>query len=257
MKEKELRRMNREALLELLIERTDVIEALQAQLAEAQEQAETARRELEALQQEKPQPSCEEIPAAPVQTVEPGSIAEVAARVSGVFEAADQTAKVYLENIRHMQDEQTRIHEEMMAESRRQAGQIVAEARVQAEGIVAEAQRQIEQIEADARAQAEAIVADAQRLAGERLVEASRWAEQTKAEAHQEAEARLAEAEKQCSEQEAETRRRCEEMLAEAEQDPSRRLVELSGQVEQIIRENAELRGLIAGQSSKKRKWRL
>ena len=42
MKERELRRMNREALLELLIERTEEAEGLRAQLAEAQRALEAA-----------------------------------------------------------------------------------------------------------------------------------------------------------------------------------------------------------------------
>lgn len=145
--------------------------------------------------------------------MEAGTFAEAAVRISGVFEAAEQAAKVYLENIQRMQAEKESACAAMLDEHRRKC----------------------EQMDAEARASAEALVADARRKAQENP----------------------AESERRCSEMESEARQRCEEMLAEARQDPSRRLFELSNRVDQIIRENAELRSMIAEQPAKKRKWHL
>lgn len=78
MTEKELRRLKRAELLELLIAQTEETEALKAKLEQAE--AKLASREL--------------------AVEEAGNLAEAALRLNGVFEAAQKTADQYLENIR-------------------------------------------------------------------------------------------------------------------------------------------------------------
>ncbi|MFG6331734.1 MAG: DNA repair protein [Lachnospiraceae bacterium] len=78
MTEKELRRLKRAELLELLIAQTEETETLKAKLEQAE--AKLASREL--------------------AVEEAGNLAEAALRLNGVFEAAQKTADQYLENIR-------------------------------------------------------------------------------------------------------------------------------------------------------------
>ena len=83
MTEKELRRLSRRELLEMLITRTMENERLTGELQQA-------RKELSdrMLIQERA-----------------GSMAEAALQLNGVFEAADRAAREYLETIRRMAEE--------------------------------------------------------------------------------------------------------------------------------------------------------
>ena len=78
MTDKELRRLSRTDLLEMLLEQSKEVERLQQELAEARQQLEERR----------------------IMTEEAGSIAEAALRINRVFEAAQAAADQYLENIR-------------------------------------------------------------------------------------------------------------------------------------------------------------
>ncbi|MDD6106562.1 MAG: DNA repair protein [Ruminococcus sp.] len=78
MTEKELRRLSRMDLLEMLLEQSKEVEQLRAEL-------ETVKKQLEDRR---------------IMEQEAGSIAEAALRLNKVFEAAQQAADQYLENIR-------------------------------------------------------------------------------------------------------------------------------------------------------------
>lgn len=79
MTEKELRRLSRMDLLEMLLEQSKEVERLQKEL-------ETVKKQLEDRR---------------IMEQEAGSIAEAALRLNKVFEAAQQAADQYLENIRN------------------------------------------------------------------------------------------------------------------------------------------------------------
>ena len=83
MTEKELRRLSRRELLEMLITRTMENERLTEELQQARK--ELSDREF-------------------IQD-RAGSMAEAALQLNGVFEAADRAAREYLENIRRMAEE--------------------------------------------------------------------------------------------------------------------------------------------------------
>lgn len=78
MTDKELKRLSRVELLEMLIALTEENEELKARLEQAQ--ADLADRKIAISQA--------------------GTLAEAALRLNGVFEAADQAARQYLDNIR-------------------------------------------------------------------------------------------------------------------------------------------------------------
>lgn len=81
MTDKELKKLSRMELLEMLLLQTREVERLQEELELARDQLN--RRELEFSQA--------------------GNIAEAALQVSGVFEAAQQAADQYLENVRALE----------------------------------------------------------------------------------------------------------------------------------------------------------
>lgn len=78
MTDKELRRLSRTELLEMLLAQMEKNEELERRLKKAQSALEDRKIEIEKA----------------------GTMAEAALRLNGVFEAADQAAKQYLENIR-------------------------------------------------------------------------------------------------------------------------------------------------------------
>lgn len=78
MTEKELRRLSRTDLLEMLLEQSKEVQRLQQELEETKQKLEDRR----------------------LMEKEAGSIAEAALRINKVFEAAQQAADQYLENIR-------------------------------------------------------------------------------------------------------------------------------------------------------------
>lgn len=83
MTEKELRRLSRRELLEMLITQTMENERLTEELQQAQKELSDRKFIQEHA----------------------GSMAEAALQLNGVFEAADRAAKQYLENIRRMAGE--------------------------------------------------------------------------------------------------------------------------------------------------------
>lgn len=83
MTDRELRRMSRGELLEMLIAQMEENERLRKSLEEA-------RTALENRQ---------------IAIAQAGTMAEAALRLNGVFEAADEAARQYLENVRRMAEE--------------------------------------------------------------------------------------------------------------------------------------------------------
>lgn len=84
MTDRELRKLNRAELLELLLAKSRECDRLRAQLKEANDKL--AARE--------------------IAIEKAGTMAEAALRLNGVFEAADRAAEQYLENIRHLAEGQ-------------------------------------------------------------------------------------------------------------------------------------------------------
>ena len=83
MKEKDLKRLSREELLELLLIQTKESERLEKELEKAKAELENRRIDIE----------------------QAGTLADAAVRINGVFKATEAAAKQYLENIVRMEKE--------------------------------------------------------------------------------------------------------------------------------------------------------
>ncbi len=129
MTEKELKKLNRYQLLELIILQTE-------QIADLEKQLEKARELLESQH---------------VQITQAGSIAEAALQLSGIFEAAQSAADIYLANVKTHADNADRIE----ADARSAAEQILSEARSEADALLANAHRQVDAEISRAQAQME------------------------------------------------------------------------------------------------------
>lgn len=84
MTDRELRKLSRADLLELLLKESKENEKLRMELEQAKEQLASRKIQIDTA----------------------GSIAEAALRLNGVFEAAQQAAAQYVENVRRIAEEQ-------------------------------------------------------------------------------------------------------------------------------------------------------
>lgn len=94
MTEKQLKKLSRAELLEILIQQINKNDSLEAELEEAK-----ARYEEKIAEYEK------RLAQKNIDINESGSLAEASLRLSGIFEDAQQAADVYLENIRRLERE--------------------------------------------------------------------------------------------------------------------------------------------------------
>ena len=100
MTDKELRKLNRSALLEMLVEQSRENDRLRAQVDELQRL---------------------------LSDRQAGSIAEASLQLNQVFEAAQQAAEQYLENIRSLSGRQEQVCQQIKAIPHRKVGAILPE----------------------------------------------------------------------------------------------------------------------------------
>lgn len=130
MTDKELKRLSRSELLEMLIAQMKENEALQSRLELAEAQLNDRKIAVEKA----------------------GTLAEASLSLNGVFQAAEAAAQQYLENIERMSGQQETICRNMQAEAEAKAAEIVREAQEYSEKTHAEADAYWKQIVARARA---------------------------------------------------------------------------------------------------------
>ena len=107
MTERELKRMSRTEVLELLLSQTNRIEELEAKLTEANEKVASRQIQLE----------------------QAGSIAEASLQLSGIFKDAQIAADQYLENMKRMEEETKIKSEQLLANTQVQCDEMVAKAK--------------------------------------------------------------------------------------------------------------------------------
>ena len=124
MTDRELKKLSRAELLELLLEQLRENEQLQVQIDELRERL--AQRELKIDQA--------------------GSIAEASLQLSGVFEAAQDACSQYIENIQQLSARQEQLCAQMEQETQRKCEQMVAEAKSQSQAFWDEVFRKVREL---------------------------------------------------------------------------------------------------------------
>ena len=150
MTDKDLRRLSRAELLDILYEQ--------------RKRYEDSLAENQALRQQ--------LEDRTLRIASAGSIAEAAIQVNGVFEAAQAAADQYLASVKaatadmvQKTDEAQRQREAILQDAKQQADKIVQDAKQQADKIVQDAQAQADRILAEAGAQVDARWAEFQKNA--------------------------------------------------------------------------------------------
>lgn len=106
MTDRELKKLKRNELLEMLIAQIEENERLKHRMEEQ-------KRQLQDRQ---------------IAVEQAGSIAEAALKLNGVFEAAQSAAQQYLENVQRLSTEQDSICRRKMVDAEKKAAEILAEA---------------------------------------------------------------------------------------------------------------------------------
>ena len=125
MTDKELRRLSRSDLLELLISQTEENQALKTRVAQLEDQLNDRR----------------------IAVAEAGSIAEASLKLNGVFAAAEEAARQYLENIQRIQQEQEASSQSLREKAGQEAEAIRQEAEAYSQKLRGEADAYWKQIE--------------------------------------------------------------------------------------------------------------
>lgn len=164
MTEKELKKLNRYQLLELIILQTEQITELEKQLSHTKEQ-------LDAQQ---------------IQSSQAGSIADAAMQLSGIFKAAQKAADTYLENVKRHTDNADRIEaeataaaEQLLEKARTEADSLTKNAKTEATTLVENAQTEATTLVENARSNAERITTNAQQQADSLIQSAQTMLEET------------------------------------------------------------------------------
>ena len=152
MTDREIQRLNRRELLEILIEQGREIEELRAQ-----------NEEKDAL-----------LRSREIDVREAGTISEAAFRLNGIYQATEDAAQQYLENLQRLDNERKSAADHVIEDAQEKADKIIREAKVKAGEIIrnAELMRQKKQDEAvqymaDAEKEAVQYKADAEKTLAE------------------------------------------------------------------------------------------
>ena len=151
MTERELRRLSRTDLLELLLAQRKENEQMRCLLDQTQAQL-TDRT---------------------IKINNAGSIAEASLQLSGIFEAAQDSCQYYLENIRQLSERQNTVCQQKEAETQEKCDRMAAEAEQNAyrmetetkekcDRMAAEAEQRVYRMEAEAKEKCDRMVAEAE-----------------------------------------------------------------------------------------------
>ena len=128
MTDKELRRLSRSELLEMLIAQTEENDRLKIRLEQAEAQLRDRRIAIDKA----------------------GSLAEAALALNGVFQAAEAAAQQYLENIQRISGQQNELYCALKEKAEKETAQMQQEAQAYSQKVHAEADAYWKQVAARA-----------------------------------------------------------------------------------------------------------
>lgn len=134
MTEKELKKLNRRDLLEILVEQGRELQTLREKYEEAEQKL--ADRQI-----------CID---------KAGSIAEASLQLSGIFEAAQNACSQYTDNLARLSQEQETVCAQLESESRRKAARIITEAEKKSAALRTETEKQCEEMLTKAKEESQA-----------------------------------------------------------------------------------------------------
>lgn len=152
MAEKDLKRINRQGLLEMLLEASEENSRLQADNEALH--AKLSEQEL--------------------KLTECGSIAEASLKLSGIFEAAQTAAGIYLENVERVSGNASAEAERIELETKKKCDEMTENAKRESELLLTSAKSESEQLLASAKSESEQLLTNSRRESEQMVTEAER-----------------------------------------------------------------------------------
>ena len=128
MTDKELKKLSRMELLQLLVDQSKELESTKQELLETHRQVTELTEKLNSKELKKEQA---------------GSIAEAALQLNGVFEAAQAAADEYLAHIKEQQEQQQTLTDAALKDAKAEAQRIITDTKENAKKITREADAQV------------------------------------------------------------------------------------------------------------------
>lgn len=149
MNDKELKKLSRTELLELLLEASEENEKLKTENARLSGEIKDAEKQISDRK---------------LELTETGSIAEASLKLSGIFEAAQNAASIYLDNIKTVDSETKTRSDAKIAETEAKCAELIGSAKAEADRLTREsnektaaAEKAREDIVEDAKRQTETV----------------------------------------------------------------------------------------------------
>lgn len=193
MTEKDLRKLSRADLLEMLIDQSTEMQRIKKRLHAAE--ARLSNRE--------------------IAIDESGTLAEAALKLNGIFQAAQASCAQYTENIRLLSGRQDDICRKREEESLRQTTTLLAETKERCAAMEAETKKRCADMEAETEKNCTTLEADVRRRCAYMEAKAGKLCVAMERETENRCTAMEAEAKNRCTEMEAEAKNRCAAMEAE------------------------------------------
>lgn len=249
MTDAELRKLKRTDLLEMLLEQGKTVEDLNAQIEKLnlrienlkQEKAECEqnfRNQLEVLE--------EKLADRQLRMENAGSIAKASLELSGIFEAAQNAAQQYLDNIERMNEENTRACEEKKAVTDAEAEKLLTETRTSCETKQRDVENKCAAMEMAVTERCDAMKEETSQQCALQKAITEEYCSNRERETEEKCVAREMEMEEKCQTREREAQERCDALTLKAEQNVEERWAGLSKRLEEFYRAHQGLRELIA-----------
>lgn len=160
LSDKELQRLKRVDLLELLLEQSKENESLKQMLKEKDKEMKQLQKKVEGRE---------------IIMKEAGSIAEVSFQLNGVFEAAENAAKQYLDNLQAMHDKECYEFLKKEEEMEGRCQEMLELTSKRCDALLDETEQQCEQMLDETEQQCEQMLDEAERFCSERERETEDW----------------------------------------------------------------------------------
>jgi len=200
------------------------LEQEQAAFAQAQEQIASLEREMDSLRVQ--------LKDRTIVKQQTGSLADISAQLNGLFEAAQNTAAQYLENVERMKREQEAACARESEEAHRQAEALMQDTGRRCEAMQRETQESCAALRREAEESCTALRSQTEEMCS----------------------AQRAESKRICAEMQHKTRQECEAMLREAEDKARRKWSSVS---EQLAKISMEIRNTISVPSQERSSGRI
>lgn len=230
MTDKELKRLKRSEMMELLLMQSREIDNLKSKLAQAEEKIESRRLELSDI----------------------GSIAEAAMQLSRVFETAQTAADIYLENVANLEEKAQSLEAEiqgkcdaMEAESQAKCQAWEQEAREKCESLERETQQRCETMDSETRISCLAMERESREKCETMEKEAQIRCQSLEAEVRDRCETMESETRANCMAQEEESRQTSSRIIQEAQEQSKKFWEQTERQLYDYVIGHQELKSLI------------